>query len=58
MPAITGLDVLKDIMKCNINTFFIFFGGLVSLASLLSLNNTITIVYTCLYLLMNIISFI
>lgn len=56
MPAITDLDVLKDIMKCNINTFFIFFGGLVSLASLLSLNNTITIVYTCIYLLINIIS--
>jgi len=56
MPAITDLDVLKDIMKCNINTFFIFFGGLVSLASFLTLNNTISIVYTCIYLLMNIIS--
>ena len=56
IPAITDLDVLKDIMKCNINTFFIFFGGLVSLASFLTLNNTISIVYTCIYLLMNIIS--
>lgn len=58
MPAITDLDVLKDIMKCNMNTFFIFFGGLVSLASFLTLNNTISIVYTCIYLLMNIISII
>ena len=58
MPAITDLSVLKDIMKCNINTFFIFFGGLVSIASLLSLNNTITIVYTSIYLLMNLISLI
>ena len=56
MPAISNLDVLKDIMKCNINTFFIFFGGLISIASLLSLNNTITIVYTCIYVLTNIIS--
>jgi hypothetical protein len=56
MPAFTDLEILKGILKCNINTFFIFFGGLVALASLLSLNNTITIVYTCVYLLMNIIS--
>jgi hypothetical protein len=56
IPAITDLEGLKEILKCNINTFFIFFGGLVSIASLLTLNNTITIVYTCIYLLMNIIS--
>lgn len=56
MPAFTDLEGLKEILKCNINTFFIFFGGLISIASLLTLNNTITIVYTCVYLLMNIIS--
>jgi hypothetical protein len=56
IPALTDFDGLKGQIKCNINTFFTFFGGLVALASLLSLNNTITIVYTCLYLLINIIS--
>ena len=56
MPAFTDFAVLKDIINCNINIFFIFFGGLVSIASLFSLNNTITIIYTAAYLLMNIIS--
>jgi hypothetical protein len=55
MPAITDMDVLKDIIKCNVNIFFIVFGGLVSIASLLSLNSTISIIYTVLYLIMSIV---
>lgn len=58
MPGMTDMDLLKDIIKCNINIFFMLFGALVFVASAIALNPTITMFYMCLYGLMTIISII
>ena len=58
MPAYYNVENFKKILKSNINLFFIFFGGLISIASIKSLNTTISIIYTSIYLLLIIISLV